>query len=44
MAMREQIAILVRLQAIDSDIQKIEKRLGKVDGEIAILDVELRSF
>jgi predicted nucleic acid-binding Zn-ribbon protein len=44
MAMREQIAILVRLQAIDSDIQKIEKRLGKVDGEIAILDVELEAF
>ena len=37
MAMREQISILVRLQTIDSDIRKIEKRLGKVDGEMAAL-------
>ena len=44
MAMREQIAILVRLQAIDSEFQKIEKRLGKVDGEMAILDSELEDF
>lgn len=44
MAMREQIAILVRLQAIDSEIHKIEKRLGKVDGEMAILDSELEDF
>ena len=42
--MREQIAILVRLQAIDSDIQKIEKRLGKVDGEMTGLDLELKDF
>jgi len=42
--MREQIAILVKLQAIDSDIQKIKKRLGKVDGEMAILDLELEDF
>jgi predicted nucleic acid-binding Zn-ribbon protein len=41
MAMREQLAILVRLQAIDSEIQDIEKRLGKVDGEMAVLDLEL---
>ncbi len=44
MAMREQIAILVRLQAIDSDIQEIEKRLGKVDGEMAGLDLEIETF
>jgi predicted nucleic acid-binding Zn-ribbon protein len=44
MAMREQLSILVRLQAIDSDIQKIEKRLGKVDGEVAALDSELEDF
>ena len=44
MAMREQLSILVRLQAINSDIQKIEKRLGKVDGEIATLDSELEVF
>jgi len=44
MALREQIAILVRLQAIDSEIRKIEKRLGKVDGEMAILDLELEEF
>ena len=44
MAMREQISILVRLQTIDSDIQKIKKRLGKVDGEIAALDSELDEF
>ena len=43
-AMREQIAILVKLQAIDSDIQEIEKRLGKVDGKMAILDLELEDF
>lgn len=44
MALREQIAILVRLQTIDSEIRKIEKRLGKVDGEMAILDLELEEF
>ena len=44
MAMREQISILVRLQTIDSDIQRIETRLGKVDGEIAALDSELDEF
>ena len=44
MAMREQLSILVRLQAIDSDIQEIEKRLGKVDGEVAALDSELEDF
>ena len=44
MAMREQISILVRLQAIDSEIQKIEKRLGKVDGEMAVLDLEIEKF
>ena len=44
MAMREQLSILVRLQAIDSDIQEIEKRLGKVDGEVAALDSELKDF
>ena len=44
MAMREQISILVRLQTIDSDIRKIEKRLGKVDGEMAALDSEIRDF
>jgi uncharacterized protein len=44
MAMREQISILVRLQAIDSDIQEIEKRLGKVDGEMAALDSEIGDF
>jgi len=44
MAMREQISILVRLQTIDSDIQKIKKRLGKVDGEVAALDSELKAF
>jgi uncharacterized protein len=44
MAIREQIAILVRLQGIDSEIQKIEKRLGKIDGEMVILDLELEKF
>ena len=44
MAMREQISILVRFQTIDSDIQRIETRLGKVDGEIAALDSELDEF
>ncbi len=44
MAMREQISILVKLQAIDSDIRNIEKRLGKVDGEKAALDSELEAF
>ena len=44
MAIREQLSILVRLQTIDSDIQKIEKRLGKVDGEIVALDSELEKY
>ena len=44
MAMREQISILVKLQAIDSDIRNIEKRLGKVDGEKTALDSELEAF
>jgi len=44
MAMREQISILVRLQTIDSDIQEIKKRLGKVDGEMAVLDSEIDDF
>ncbi len=44
MSMREQISILVRLQAIDSDIQEIEKRLEKVDGNMAVLDSELRDY
>ncbi len=44
MSMREQISVLVRLQAIDSDIQKIENRLGKVNGEMAALDSELESL
>jgi predicted nucleic acid-binding Zn-ribbon protein len=44
MSIREQISILVRLQAIDSDIRKIEKRLEKVDGDMAALDSELRDF
>ena len=42
--MREQIAILVKLQTIDSDIKEIEKRLGKVAGKRAILDLELEEF
>jgi len=42
--MREQIAILVKLQTIDSDIKEIEKRLGKVAGKKAILDLELEEF
>ena len=42
--MREQISILVRLQAIDSDIQKIKKRLENVDGSMAALDLELGKF
>ncbi len=44
MAMREQISILVRLQAIDSDIQKTEKRLGMVEGQLAALYSELGDF
>jgi len=44
MAIREQLSILVRLQEIDTDIQKTEKRLGKVDGEVAVLDSELEDF
>jgi predicted nucleic acid-binding Zn-ribbon protein len=44
MAMREQISILVKLQAIDFDIRNTEKRLGKVDGEKAALDSELEAF
>lgn len=44
MEMREQISILVRLQAIDSDIRETEKRLGKVDGEKAALDLELKAL
>lgn len=44
MTMREQIAILVRLQAIDSDIRETEKRLGNVDRETAALDLELKAF
>jgi hypothetical protein len=43
-AMREQIAILVKLQAIDSDIREIEKRLGKVDGKRASLELELAEY
>ena len=43
MSMREQISILVRLQTIDSDIQKTENRLGKVNGEMALLDSELEA-
>jgi len=42
--MREQIAILVKLQTIDSDIKEIEKRLGTVAGKRAILDLELEEF
>ena len=42
--MREQIAILVKLQTIDSNIKEIEKRLGKVAGKRAILDLELEEF
>jgi predicted nucleic acid-binding Zn-ribbon protein len=44
MTMREQIAILVRLQGIDSDIRETEKRLGNVDREMAALDLELKAF
>lgn len=43
MTIREQIAILVRLQAIDSDIREIEKRLGNVDREMTTLDLELNA-
>ncbi len=42
--MREQISILVRLQTIDSDIRKIENRLGHVDGKLAALDSELNAY
>lgn len=39
--MREQIEILVKLQAIDSDIHQVNQRLGKVDGQKSRLDLEL---
>jgi len=42
--MREQIEILVKLQAIDSDTQIVEKRLGKVKGKMASLDSELQAL
>jgi len=39
--MREQIEILVKLQAIDSDIHHVNKRLGKVDDQKSQLELEL---
>ena len=39
--MREQIEILVKLQAIDSDIQHVNQRLGKVNDQKSQLDLEL---
>jgi uncharacterized protein len=42
--MREQIEILVKLQAIDSDIQTVNNRLSGVAGELSALDSELHDF
>ncbi len=39
--MREQIEILVKLQAIDSDIHFVNRRLGKVDEQKSQLEFEL---
>jgi predicted nucleic acid-binding Zn-ribbon protein len=39
--MREQIEILVKLQAIDSDIHLVNRRLGKVDDQKRRLESEL---
>ncbi len=39
--MREQIEILVKLQAIDSDIYHVNQRLGKVDHQKSQLELEL---
>lgn len=39
--MREQIEILVKLQAIDSDIHLVNRRLGKVDEQKSQLELEL---
>jgi len=41
--MREQIEILVKLQAIDSDIHIVNQRLENVDGEMSRLDSELQA-
>jgi len=39
--MREQIEILVKLQAIDSDIHQVKRRLGRVEDQKSQLDLEL---
>lgn len=44
MSIREQIDILVKVQQIDSEINVVNKKLGRVEGALSLLDLERRDF